>query len=85
MHIGKQGGYLYLTRKKRQLRGAVLKIVCRTQLFSSTNFSLCQSYSGFFLFFSSMFLLSYYCCMHSVVPRIIYLHYTNLYMYQVPI
>ena len=78
---------MYLTRKGRQLRGAVLKIVCRTHYFSNKKFSPGQNYSGFFLFFLLMFhFYYYYCCMNNVVLRIIYLHYTYyLYKYQVPI
>ena len=31
-----------------------------------------------------VFHFHYYCCMNSVVPRIIYLHYNYLYKYQGP-
>ena len=61
----------------------MLKIVCRTHPVSNKKFSLGQNYSGFFLFFLLIFNFCYYCGMSSIVPRIIYLHYTYLYKYQV--
>ena len=65
-------------------RGAVLKIVCRTHPVSNKKFSLGQNYSGVFLFFLIIFHFCYYCGMNSTaVPRIIYLHSTYLYKYQV--